>query len=236
MRVMDKINRKLHELLSKYGADRPAEISGGTLTYEGKKVGLLPWRRERRFGEMKNIVASPYFEGLSMYRSMCVENTSADRKRVLKRELDLFGYILDEKISEVFCVENDGAQNLIVRSTNGTVGVIELGFTVMNAGKETDKHEVIGVSGMVCDRAVDTQYRQQSVYVLGEREEAYTDNDFELYGLDERETALVRQAFDVLTGTDKTDYAKENAVLEALISCAEKSQTGNCNVIVGEEK
>ena len=35
---------------------------------------------------------------------------------------------------------------------------------------------------MVCDRAVDTQYRQQSVYVLGEREEAYTDNDFELYG------------------------------------------------------
>ena len=27
-----------------------------------------------------------------------------------------------------------------------------------------------------------------------------------------------------------------NAVLEALISCAEKSQTGNCNVIVGEEK
>ena len=89
---------------------------------------------------------------------------------------------------------------------------------------------------MVCDRAVDTQYRQQSVYVLGEREEAYTDNDFELYGLDERETALVRQAFDVLTGMDKTDYEKENAVLEALISCAEKSQTGNCNVIVGEEK
>ena len=47
---------------------------------------------------------------------------------------------------------------------------------------------------------------------------------------------MVRQAFDVLTGTDKTDYANENAVLEALISCAEKSQTGKCNVIVGEEK
>ena len=89
---MDRVNEKLRELLKKYGRDERAVLCGNSLLFKGKKTELLPWRRERRFVEMKNIVSSPYFNGMSIYRAMAVEKRDADPVLVFKRELDLFEY------------------------------------------------------------------------------------------------------------------------------------------------
>lgn len=233
---MDKLNLKLRELLHKYGSEKEAEICGNALITDGKKIPLFPWRRERRFTEMRNIIASPYFEGLSMYRAMSVRSRSADRRETTRRELDLFRWLTGDEVAEIFSVGNASATNLLLKSRKGYVGVIELGFTLSRKEEETDKHEAISSSGIVCDKAIDTQYRQRSIYLFGEEEETYTDNDFELYGLDEEEVALVRQAFDLVTGKDKTDYEKEYRKTERLLKSVELSLQTSENILAREEK
>ncbi|MDD6994751.1 MAG: hypothetical protein SPH68_06940 [Candidatus Borkfalkiaceae bacterium] len=233
---MDKLNLKLRDLLQKYGSEKEAELCGNTLFTGGKKIPLLPWRRERRFTEMKNIIASPYFEGMSMYRAMSVRLCSANKREAVRKEIDLFGWLTGDDVAEIFTVRNDVATNLLIKSKKGYVGVIELGFTLRRKEAETDKHEAISSSGIVCDKAIDTQYRQRSVYLFSEEEETYTDNDFELFGLDEEEVALVRQAFDVITGKDKTDYEREYRKTERLLQSVELSHRSSENILVKEEE
>jgi len=48
-----------------------------------------------------------------------------------------------------------------------------------------DRHELIAGRGVACDRVVDTQVPQDSIYALtGDGERRYTDTDAELFGLE----------------------------------------------------
>jgi len=85
---------------------------------------------------------------------------------------------------------------MVAKLENGVVCTIEVAATLPATASPIDKHEIIARRGVACDRAVDTQVPQHSVYVFSEKgEEAYTDTDYELYGLSEEDTAVVRQAF-----------------------------------------
>ena len=228
---MNTLTGKLRALLKKYGFRSMAELNGRTLFCEGTEIPLFPWRRERRFAEMRNIVQSEYFVSPSMYRAGVFAEKTEDTDEVTARELDLFEFVMRDEISEIFSVRNGAARNLLLLSKKGIVGVIEIGASVKK-GERTDKHEAISSSGIVCDRAVDTQIRQDSVYLLGGKTETYTDTDFELYGLDERETACVRAAFDFLTEREETDLCAREAYLKQLIGCVRASEEKNCNVAV----
>ena len=62
-----------------------------------------------------------------------------------------------------------------------------------------DKHEIIARRGVACDRVVDSQIPQESIYVWSKNgHSAFTDVDTELFGLPDEVIWTVRAAFAVL--------------------------------------
>ena len=74
-----------------------------------------------------------------------------------------------------------------------------LATTLKPTDNVIDKHEIIAQKGVICDRAVDTQVPQSSIYIFGSdgNRETYTDVDAELFGLNVLDCARVRAAFEI---------------------------------------
>ena len=81
-----------------------------------------------------------------------------------------------------------------------------------------DRDQVIAVSGNVCDRVVDTQVPQSSIYVFGDSNTTFTDVDAELFGLNVDECAIVRHAFDI--AQNGTETAAAAAHIDAVVKAA----------------
>lgn len=217
---MKKLQKKLEFLLDKYDVAVKAElVSEKEAVIGGKNVRLLPWRNERRFIEMRNLVTQGRLTGLSTVRITHITKRGTDLYNLLWREADVFEFISGEKIAEIFAVENGGvALNAIAKSENGIVCSFELSATLPEGQAPIDKHEMIAVSGNVCDRVVDTQVPQSSIYVFGDTNTTFTDVDAELFGLNIDECAIVRHAFDIAQNGIETDAAA--AHIDAVVKAA----------------
>lgn len=217
---MKKLQEKLEFLLAKYDVATKAElVSGKEALVAGKKVRLLPWRAERRFIEMRNLVMQGRLTGLSTVRITHITKRGTDLYELLWREADVFEYISGEKIAEIFAVENGGvALNAIAKSENGIVCSFELSATLPETQAPIDKHEMIAVSGNVCDRVVDTQVPQSSIYVFGDTNTTFTDVDAELFGLNIDECAIVRHTFDIAQNGTETEAAASH--IDAVVKAA----------------
>ena len=165
------------------------------------QIPLLTWRVKRKFIELKKIVSDSVIENVCLFRFCCMG--SKDKWAIyelLYRELDLFEYIGNGKITSVQAViSNKEAGNAIVRLDNGALCSIEVSIQMPEDTPLVDRHEIIAQRGVTSDLVVDTQVPQSSIYsYTGKGEKRYTDVDMELYGFNDREVDHIRSAFQVL--------------------------------------
>ena len=115
---------------------------------------------------------------------------------------------------------------------NGVVCTIEASATLPCDAKDIDKHEIIAEKGVACDRVVDTQIPQSSIYLFSDKKvpKEYMDVDAELYGLNVDEAAVVRQSFDLAANDYTLDIDAKH--LDKLIEAVEKSLQNTENVIL----
>ena len=176
---LKEMNEALQRLRDKYAVKADGEIvaakegsigNAAELKFaDGTVCKLLPWRKERRFIELKNLIDNKILEGVSTLRFMNLKAAACIRP-LLYRELDL----------------------------------------PANA-EPIDKHEIIARRGVACDRTVDTQVPQASIYEFtADGEKRYTDTDTELFGFELDEILTIRAAYAVLS--DPSLAAQWNAI------------------------
>ncbi len=223
---------KLEMLLRKYSVNTSATLDGQQVTVDGRALPLLPWRKERRMIELRNLVANGTLTGISTMRILRIVHRGENLLEQLYREADIAQFVLGSKIHEIFAIGDTArAINLIAKTEDGYVVSLEISATLPADAAIIDKHEIIAVGGVACDRTADTQVPQNSIYVYGDHQTvAYTDVDAELFGLTTDQCALVRAAFEVAkTGIDLT---AESASAKAVVAAAEQSLATLENIIV----
>ncbi|HPS52391.1 MAG TPA: hypothetical protein PLK08_02460 [Phycisphaerae bacterium] len=195
------MNNKLQMLRNKYDVKDDGVILDGSILKltGGQCVRLLPWRVERRFIELKKIIEAKTLEDVSTLR-FAVMSSSESLKDLLFREFDLCEFLGASRIVRAFAVMNgDDVANILVKLADGKSCSIECSAALPAGTERLDRHEIIARRGVACDRTVDTQVPQSSIYVFGkELETHYTDTDAELFGLCELEILLVRSAMQIL--------------------------------------
>ncbi len=229
---MNKLQEKLDFLLDKYSVSLKVEFKGEGIVINGKEMPLFPWRAERRFMEFKNLVDTGATKGISTMRVCHIDRCGKDLFDILYREIDICEWVLNSKIAEIFAIKNDKAMNIIAKTDKGYICSFELAATLDKDAEVIDKHEIIAEKGVICDRAVDTQIPQSSIYVLKSNGEniTFTDVDAELYGMDQKDCAKIRNAFDIAKGN--LDYQDNGIHLEAIVAAARKSAETLRNIIL----
>lgn len=232
---MKNLQEKLNFLLDKYAVKNGAEISadGKSVTVNGVKYALLPWRNERRLIELKKIVDSHTVGQVSHFKIMSLNSKTQKLSEIIKREIDTAEYVGGLKVTEIFEAKNGETCSVMCMTDKKAVITLELDATLPENAETIDKHEIITDRGTACDRAVDSQTPLSSTYVYGEKHEEYTDVDFELYGLSIGEIAAVRQAFDVAKNIalgEELNAADER--LNKLVKAAAESEKRCENVIL----
>ena len=130
-------------------------------------VPLLPWRSQRRFIELKRLVDDQVVTPVCMARFACqTDGSSLDLAAILYREFDLAEWLLGSPIAAVTASITGPVANVIVRLANGVVCGVEAGATLPAGTAMIDRHELIAQRGVACDRVVDTQVPQNSVYAF----------------------------------------------------------------------
>ena len=231
------MQRGLNLLLSKYSVTSAAALceGGKVLLVEGEKVPVLPYEAERRFTELRNLVKGGRLGAMCTYRIGHTAKEGTDLFALLSREIGILTYTVDSPVTEIFAIAGERAMNCIAETANGCVCTIELGATLSDGEEEIDKHEIITDRGVACDRVVDTQIPQQSIYVFGKKNAAFRDTDAELYGYEENEIAVIRAAFALVRDCDAREAAKaKKAHIDAVIRAARKSLDTLENVKVGD--
>ena len=230
---MQKLQKKLEFLLDKYSVAKKAVLKDcETVVIDGKELPLMSYKGERRFLELKNMVANGTLSGISVMRVARIVEKGSDIYAVLGRELDICQYVLNRKIKSVMVMVNDIVLNAIATTEDGVVCTVEISATLTKGEKPKDKHEIIAEHGIGCDVVVDAQLAQDSIYVFGSENEKYTDVDFELYGLSIEEVAIVRTAFNLakMDAYDDVIGCKQN--IDKLIAMAKNAaKTGERQVI-----
>lgn len=230
------MQKKLDFLLGKYDVGKKALLQEYSVVIDNTEIPLLPWRCERRFVELKNIVNNGTLVGVSTFRVCRIDTRGSDINMLLYREFDICQYIIGSKISEIMTFKNDNTANVLAKLENNVICTIEVAATLAVGTQPIDKHEIISQRGIACDRVVDTQVPQQSIYsyIDSNIPETYTDVDFELFGLEAEKVALVRQAFEAAKNPTLMDELKKDARgLKKLINLSDKSAEQTTNVKVG---
>ncbi len=226
------LQEKLNFLLEKYSVESPATLKDNTVIIDGKQIPLLPWRMERRFIEQKNIVTGGTLQGISVMRVARIIEKEADLYEALYRELDICRYVLGRELVSVTVMRNDNVLNAISTAADGVVCTLEISATLEAGEPAKDKHEVIARRGTCCDVVVDAQLRQDSVYFFGKENKKFTDMDFELYGLNVDQIAIVRSAFAIAQNGNYEEMLQNAAKVENLVALAKKSeQSGEREVV-----
>lgn len=229
---MKILQEKLEFLLDKYSVETKAVLKDEkTVVIDGCDIPLLSHRSERRFIELKNMAQNGTLSGISVMRVARTINKNADIKEALYREFDLCRWILNQKICHVTAMGGDKVLNVIAATENGIVCTIEISATLNDGIKPIDKHEIIAEHGIACDVVVDAQLKQDSVYVYGDTQQKYTDVDFELYGLEPEDIAIVRAAFALAQKNNGSENVDTDKVLVKLVDAAIKSEK-NCERVV----
>ena len=224
---MEKNMQKgLNYLLNKYSVSTDATLSadGKTVKIGEKDVPVLPWESERRFIEMRGLVLTGRLGNMCTYRIGHTAPRGTDLFTLLAREIGILEFTVNSEAKEIFAIAGNNSMNCIVETENGCVCTVELGATLEVGERDIDKHEIITDAGVACDRVVDTQMPQESIYVYGKRQEVYMDTDAELYGYKECEINTIRAAFAIAKSDDvcKEKCAKM-AHIEKVIAAAKAS-------------
>lgn len=191
------MQKGLNLLLEKYSVGKNAVLKadGKTVEINGKEIPVLPWESERRFIELRNLVVTGRLGNMCTYRIGHTAKKDADLFTLLAREVGILEFTVNSTAKEIFAIAGVNTMNCIVETENGCVCTIELGATLEDGQKAVDKHEIIADNGVGCDRVVDTQMPQDSIYVYGKNNQAFMDTDAELFGYEEIQINTIRNAF-----------------------------------------
>lgn len=234
------MNAALRRLCDKYGVPMAGQLAvdagsavGVRLETEGVAVPLLPWRVERRYVELKKIIDGKTLEDVSTLR-FAVMRGGARLEHLLYREFDLCAWMAGSSIRKTFAVVSGGkVANVIVTFANGKSASVECSAALPEGATEIDRHEIIARRGVACDRVVDTQVPQASIYAFtAEGVTTYTDTDAELFGFSDAEIWSVRAAFAVLkTPALAAEWKKVDCDVKAKVTqtlaCAETCAPAN---------
>ncbi|MBO5204007.1 MAG: hypothetical protein J6B72_05290 [Clostridia bacterium] len=204
------MQKGLDLLLKKYSVSAKAVLTekGETVTVDGKNIPVLPWESDRRIIELRNLVVTGRLGNMCTYRIGHTAKKGSDLFALLAREIGILEFTVNSTVKEIFAIAGKNTMNCIAETENGCVCTIELGSTLDDGQRDIDKHEIITDNGVGCDRVVDTQMPQDSIYVFGKKEQAFMDTDAELYGYSEIEINTIRNAFAV---AKNVDVQKSNA-------------------------
>ena len=220
------MQKGLDLLLNKYSVSAKAILSadGKTVAIDGKEIPVLPWESERRIIELRNLVVTGRLGNMCTYRIGHNANKGADLFEMLAREVGILEFTVNSTAKEIFAIAGANTMNCIVETENGCVCTIELGATLEEGQRAIDKHEIITDNGVGCDRVVDTQMPQESIYVYGKNKQAFMDTDAELYGYAEIQINTIRNAFAAAknAGVQAANTAKW-AHIQKVVECAKKS-------------
>ena len=220
------MQKGLNYLLDKYSVSNKAILSadGKTVDINGKAIPVLPWECERRFIELRNLVVLGRLGNMCTYRIGHTAKKGSDLMEILKREIGILEFTVNSTAKEIFAIASDNAMNCIVETENGCVCTIELATTLEEGERDVDKHEIITDNGVGCDRVVDTQMPQESIYVMGKKKQAFMDTDAELFGYSEIEINTIRCAFLLAKSEDCCKAAIEKAAhIEKVAEAAKRS-------------
>lgn len=231
------MQKGLDLLLNKYSVNVKAVLSadGKTVAIDGKEVPVLPWESERRFIELRNLVLTGRLGNMCTYRIGHTAKKGTDLFEMLAREVGILEFTVNSTAKEIFAIAGKNTMNCIVETENGCVCTIELGATLEDGQKDVDKHEIITDNGVGCDRVVDTQMPQDSIYVFGKNKQAFMDTDAELYGYAEIQINTIRNAFAVAKNESlQKANEKKWAHIQQVLAAAKVSLATLENVKVGE--
>ena len=220
------MQKGLNLLLEKYSVGKNAVLKadGKTVEINGKEIPVLPWESERRFIELRNLVVTGRLGNMCTYRIGHTAKKDADLFALLAREVGILEFTVNSTAKEIFAIAGANTMNCIVETENGCVCTIELGATLEDGQKAVDKHEIIADNGVGCDRVVDTQMPQDSIYVYGKNNQALMDTDAELFGYEEIQINTIRNAFALAKSDElcKANTAKW-AHIQKVVDGAKKS-------------
>lgn len=204
------MQRGLDYLLQKYSVGVCAKMSedGALVRIEGEDYPVLGWEAERRIIELRNLVVSGRVGNMCTYRIGHTSTKGTDLYELLAREIGILEFTTNSTVIEIFAITGAGTMNCIAETDNGCVCTIELGATLECGEADIDKHEIITDNGVACDRVVDTQVPQSSIYVYGKDKMKFQDTDAELYGYAESEINKIRFAFLLSKNSDARDAAR----------------------------
>ncbi len=220
------MQKGLDYLLNKYSVGSDAVLSecGSTVTVECSAYPVLAWEYERRFVELRALVTGGRVGSPCTYRIAHTGTRGDDILALLKREIGILEFTVNSPVCEIFAIAGKNTLNCIAETEAGCVATIELATTLEAGVEHIDKHEIIADGGVACDRVVDTQVPQQSIYVFGKEKATYRDTDAELFGYSEGEINVIRTAFNLAKSEDYREAsAKKNAHLDAVVCAAQKS-------------
>lgn len=220
------MQKGLKYLLDKYSVNVDATLSedGKSVKIDGEDFPVLPWESERRFIELRNLVTLGRVGNMCTYRIGHTVKVGTDVFETLEREIGILEFTVNSKAKEIFSICGKGAMNCIVETENGCVCTIEIGATLTEDEPEVDKHEIITDCGVACDRVVDTQIPQSSIYVRGNKSATYTDTDAELYGYSELQINTIRNAFAIARDAGVRAWNKEKYEhIKKVVAAAKKS-------------
>ena len=244
-------------LLEKYGKPAPQEwrllpslppscegaltlVPGWTLPEAEPEalLPLLPWRMERRFQELRRIIENQTLESLSMCRFSCLtDGREMDLAAVLYREFDLAEWLTGSTIVAVTAsMQGNRWANVVLKMASGVLCGVEAGAALPPGAAMLDRHELIARRGVACDRLVDSQVPQSSVYTFtGAGSAQYTDTDAELFGLEQAGINLVRAAYDALVnGHQPEALRRQHRRLAGLVRLALESDRRGERLITEE--
>lgn len=235
--MITRMNESLEFLRDKYGFPAGTVVAGSDYFCVATTSGtfpLLPHRVERRIIELKKMIDSATLEEVSTLR-FAKFTAGCDLKKLLAAELDLAEYLADSPVVRIFA-GGDGKKvcNCIVRFANGISASIECGINLPVNTKNVDRHEIIARRGVGCDRGVDTQVPQHSIYLWNtDGETTFTDVDTELFGLPDDAIWIVRAAYAVLKDASLPELWSAAARRSVkLADCALESISNNLPVNV----
>lgn len=231
------MQKGLNYLLEKYSVSIDATLTadGKAVDINGTEIPLLPWEFERRFIELRNLVTLGRVGKMCTYRIGHTAKRGTDLFELLAREIGILEFTVASKVKEIFAIAGKNTLNCIAETENGCVCTIELAATLKEGTADIDKHEIITDNGVACDRVVDTQIPQNSIYVFGKSSTTYLDTDAELYGYSELEINKIRNALALAKNEQlRIDAKCQYAHILAVVDAAKVSLRTLKNVKVGD--
>ncbi len=229
------LQEKLNYLLEKYAVDAPATLGDKAVTVGGETLPTLAHRFERRFIELRNLMNDGSLGEASVFRFGRMVAKGSCLTGEVMRELDLCRFISGREVVEICAfVRDDKVANIVAKLDNGVVCTLEVSATLPVGADPIDKHEITSRRGVACDRVVDSQVPQSSIYLFSdEGNEAWQDVDFECYGLKVEAVAEVRAAFALAKdSTLRAEFAAHAQALAKVKAAYEKSALNGEKVVL----